>query len=985
MRSVEFQVVDPATGDRSTLPDVETWTLSPISDGSGVIQITYPAAGVRFALLKAFVDDDRDATVICRIDGQETPSYTAIMAEAQGDTADPAAIWTFSGRFQAVFLDQAVIYPDPDAEVVTDDGGLDDASRSFGDLNAGQIFDPLIAEAQARGAAAAVTYASFDSATDSNGAAWTNTVTTSCSPGISILSLLNTLSTAGLMDWTMVGLDLRLYNPGTLGSDLTLSTPPVILQGPRDLTQAQRTFSAQNSVTSLLIAGAEGLYTTVSSSPAESRRGRVIEGYASSSNISDPGTLTAFGDATLALDAPGVLQVTHGLAMDGSGPMPFDDFDVNDWIWSDTGGGLERLQVAQWSVGMDANGILTGTVTLNNLVAARVVKLQRQINALTDGTTVVGTSTPSPPTPDEIAPEPPTGLDASSVAFVAPTGVTEAQITAAWVAPTLNVDSSPLTDLEGYNLQWAYASGQGLSTQWNAVPGAITSASASWSPVLPGVHVLVQVQAYDSSGNDSAWTGSYNVLTAQTATPPPEASTPVVAPYLGQLKITWDGLSSTAGPMPPDFSVCQVHISLTSGFTPSSATLIDLLSGAGESIATDLIYGDTYYVAFVTENFAALTGTPSAEATGVPVQAANGDVSDLSVGKLTAGVLSADVTVSGRFATSLTGARTEMNSSGFFQYASDGVTVLAEISNSAITIEGLFKTVGPDGSFIELGTAPGYAIIELLAGGGVLHNTLPGQIYGVVANVGTSTERVNMIITSGKESSNDDAAIQLFSEDASGATPAQANVEFGGAIIASFTRAGLSITTNGGGGGGFTGNPDLSQFDNTTDTNNDLGGAEPMTKQWPIPAGDAKVGTSYEIKINFSGVNGSAVQSYGFKPSLNGAAVTTSGGDVVGATALGLIGAGAGAGWTGWCLLTLRIKTVGASGTVDIFIEGAISGEANQQGGAAATAYPFGSQALAVAFDTTAANTIALDSIWGGANASETSTCPGSRFTRKGP
>jgi hypothetical protein len=969
VRTAEFQVTVGAT--RVALPDVETWSISPISDGTGVVQLTYPAAGRSFATLRAFVDGDKDALLIVRIDGNESPNFTTILSEAVGDTADPAAIWTFSGRFQAVYLDQAVIYPDPAAVAITLAGGLDDASRSFGAMNGGQILALLMTEAQARGAASLVTFASFNSAHDSNGAAWTTVTTTSCSPGITILSLLNTLETAGLFDWQMVGADLRLYNPGMLGRDLTLSNPPIILHGPRDLTQAQRTFSSKAAVTAVLAAGGAGLYTSASDATALARRGRRVEGYVSSANITDPGTLTAFTATSLAAMTDATLQVTHGLAMQG-GPLPLTDFDVADWIWSDTGNGLERLQVAQWSASMDSAGILSGTVTLNDLVASRAVLLQRQINALGDGTSVVGTSTPPPVTVDEIAPNPPTGLTASSAAFIASTGVTQAQITAGWVAPTHNVDSSVLTDLAGYNVIWAYASGQGLSTAVNLVPGLVPAGTTtlSWSPLLPGVHVNVQVQAIDTSGNVSTFTSAFNVVTATDATAPPQPSTPVVAPYLGQLKITWDGLGSAGQAMPSDFNLTEVHVSLTSGFTPSAATLTDQLTGAATSIASGLVYGNTYFVRLVATDKAGNRSAASTQATGVPVQAANGDVSDLNVGKLTAGILSAVVTVSGRFATALTGARTEINSGGFFQYDSTGLIKLVEISNSNISIQGVFKTVGPDGSFIELVTTPGFARLEMQGGGGVTHITTTAQMFMAVSGAGTSTERSNMIIASGKESSNDDAAVQLFSEDASGVTQAQAIIEFGGHVTAQFSRVGTVLTT----AAGWSGIPDISQFDTTVDTNAN-NGTQPCTAQWTIPANDAQVHTTYEVATEFNGTL-EPTGVFAFKPSLNNISLTTAGGDGVTAGTYAVA-----TGINGRVKVKVQILTTGASGTATITLEGNLGPNGNRT---PANTVVLSSIILSQAIDTTVANTIAINSEWLSVVTGQTVSTRGSTYTRKG-
>jgi hypothetical protein len=398
-----------------------------------------------------------------------------------------------------------------------------------------------------------------------------------------------------------------------------------------------------------------------------------------------------------------------------------------------------------------------------------------------------------------IAPNPPTGLTASSLIYVDGTGVTRAQVTAGGTAPTTNVDSSALIDLQGYALQWRYSTGQGLETQWNLVPGIVPAGTTtlSWSPLLPSVNIDFQVEAIKTSGTASAFSATHTTATAANATTPPVPSTPSASPYLGQLLITWDGKAFGGGAMPPDFAVCQVHVSLSSGFTPSSATLTDLLNGAGSSIASGLIYGDTYYVKLVAENRSALVSAASAQTSAVPVQAGNGDISSLNVGKLTAGTLSANVIIGARFTTSLTGQRTEISNLGFFQYDATGLIKLVEISNSNISITGQFFVEGTDGSFISLWTNPGFAVIQLEPGGGMTHISTPMEIFASATGAGTSTERSLLVMSSGRESTHDDAALQLFSSDASNATAASAAIEFGGSITASFDKTSATISPSG--------------------------------------------------------------------------------------------------------------------------------------------------------------------------------------------
>ncbi|SNS11535.1 hypothetical protein SAMN05443665_100159 [Actinomadura meyerae] len=615
MRQIEFQAIDPDTGARTPLPDVQTWDLSPIRGEQGVVRLTYPSTGQGFEALHMHVQADRDVFLALRVDGIERPGLTVIISESKGDTADPEAVWSFSGRFQTQLLDEAIVAPDTESDF----GEVPDAEREFSTATAGEIIGTLCQEAAARGALAGVGLGSFSFTHDSTGAPWAKITTLTLAPGQTVLEVLNTLTEQGLCEWYMDGLELGLYNPGNFGRDLTALDPPVIFHGPRDLTDAPRTHSVKNSATSVYVAGKDGLYLDRTDPTALARRGRRIEVYGSAGNIADEGTLTAYAETRLAQLTPGTLEVSHGLAMAGGGPLPIDDFDIGDWVWSDTGNGLEKLQVAQWSVSMDKAGKLTGTVTLNDLIASRAAQLDRAIKALSGGRTVVGTSAPPPEPADSVAPAAPSGLVASSLAYTTSTGQTQAQITGAWAAVTLNEDGSPCEDLRGYRVRWRYTDPD-FGADWHSAgeTDAAGGETLSWSPVAPGLTVQWQVAAFDDAGNVSDWSAVSEVLTGADATPPPVPSAPVVTAYLGQLKAVWDGLGAFGEVMPADFARCEVHLSTVNGFTPSSATLVDTLRTAGTSVLTGLTYGTEYFVRLVTVDVSGNASAASVQASGVP-------------------------------------------------------------------------------------------------------------------------------------------------------------------------------------------------------------------------------------------------------------------------------------------------------------------------------------------------------------------------------
>jgi hypothetical protein len=270
------------------------------------------------------------------------------------------------------------------------------------------------------------------------------------------------------------------------------------------------------------------------------------------------------------------------------------------------------------------------------------------------------------------------------------------------------------TNVDGYSVMMRFS--------WNAIAqdpseynkDALSGYLTSWS--LDGTHytaelftqnlsidvgpfaqsqvVTFRVRGQTIKGTLGAYSSISNTTTAD-STAPFQPSTPVVSPYLGQLAINWNGLDVSSNAMPADFRFCEVHLS-TSGptFIPSTATLVGtILRGGGTWVATGLAYGTLQYSRLVAVDTVGNRSVASTAGSGTPVQAANGDISALNVGKLTAGVITAVMTISGRLATSLTGARAEMNSSGFQAFNSSGTnTFNVDSATGNMLATGQFRT-----------------------------------------------------------------------------------------------------------------------------------------------------------------------------------------------------------------------------------------------------------------------------------------------------
>lgn len=330
--------------------------------------------------------------------------------------------------------------------------------------------------------------------------------------------------------------------------------------------------------------------------------------------------------------------------------------------------------------------------------------------------------------PDASVPNAPTGLTLATTSVQDTKGNLTATVAASWTAPTTNTDGSVVTDLSHYLVQYR--------PQFRA-PLWFSTVTASTSIDLPGLAAGlvydVEVAAVDLAGHVSGFTAVSSITAAPDSTAPNPPSDPVVSSYLGQLRIAWDGKDNTGAAMPADFAIVEVHVSATSGFTPvrgpGSTTLVDQLSTAGVSYAT-APYGSSRFVKLVAVDNSQNASSPSGQVTGSTTQVADGDIAALSVGKLTAGTMSADVVVGGRFATALTGGRVEMNSLGFQKFDTDGVTKLVSITGTEALLTGIIKTA-LSGRRVEIGASGSTGSVDFYAPDGTL-----SQVQGYTASTG---------------------------------------------------------------------------------------------------------------------------------------------------------------------------------------------------------------------------------------------------------
>lgn len=111
--------------------------------------------------------------------------------------------------------------------------------------------------------------------------------------------------------------------------------------------------------------------------------------------------------------------------------------------------------------------------------------------------------------------------------------------------------------------------------------------------------------------------------------PPPIPTAPTVESALAGLLIGWDGQWDDSAEAPSDFSLIQVHVGTTEGFTPNVTTQVATITASlGGSVTVHIEGYDPVWVCLVGQNTAALTGDPSPKVQGQARQAVGQDLVD---------------------------------------------------------------------------------------------------------------------------------------------------------------------------------------------------------------------------------------------------------------------------------------------------------------------------------------------------------------------
>lgn len=266
---------------------------------------------------------------------------------------------------------------------------------------------------------------------------------------------------------------------------------------------------------------------------------------------------------------------------------------------------------------------------------------------------------------------------------------TRAQVQVTWTEP-LNTDGTAIVDGSHYEIQYRQS---GAGADWSTVFVPWGVESALLTDLTPGVAYTVRMRAVDCATppNSGDLCTEAEVVAAQDSIAPSTPAAPTVAASRIAVQVTHSLGKATGGAfnLELDLDHFEVHAGTTSGFTPSSATLLDRLTANAALITAGIPAVGTFQVdstAAVYVKVIAVDGTgnksaASAAASATALLIDDAHISDLTVTKVTAGTLQAAVILSGSISTSASGQRVAITSAGVNAYNSSG-TQTVQISST---------------------------------------------------------------------------------------------------------------------------------------------------------------------------------------------------------------------------------------------------------------------------------------------------------------
>ncbi|WP_345485970.1 fibronectin type III domain-containing protein, partial [Planotetraspora phitsanulokensis] len=449
----------------------------------------------------------------------EGPDSRFLLIRRHGDGSDQTGVAAFELPGYSWMLRKVVLYPGS--------APLVDGKRAFLTATAGAIMQTFIAEAHGRGSVPFLDW-DFSPTEDSDGAAWDKVLTIYYQPGIDAMTVLINLAEQGVADFRMDGGRLQMFNADTvLNRDLAAGDEPVDLRYGRDVVEAPDEGTLEDAASLVLVVGDKGLVKTVTNPDAAQPWGP-WEQYIGSGGVSDEGTATLLAQTALDRAAEERIQRTRGITMYTARWLPWRDYQPGDRVLAPTPDGLESLRVRQLTLVRNQQGVVGGSLVLNDRFLERDIRLARRTSGILGGSTADGGSG-AQPVPAQDAPEPrtpakPLGLIVNPAAYLDEHGFARGQVTVTWGAVTADIGGVAL-NVGGYELFMRINT---TGEPWFLVASTeADDTTATFSPLVVGESYAFKVRAVNL-GKLGAFSDQVAITVPTDATPPPVPTTPVL-------------------------------------------------------------------------------------------------------------------------------------------------------------------------------------------------------------------------------------------------------------------------------------------------------------------------------------------------------------------------------------------------------------------------------------------------------------------------
>ena len=624
---MRLRVYLPNGADQGILPAPNGVDVAHVLNDTGTLSVAYAVSAPRSSLLGQPCELAVEVSPDGGINWLEPPNGRFVYQSDGVDPVSRSAAYQVTGISYVWRLETAKVLP----TVAGKDLLNADGKRPFLSVTPGTILKTLLGEAQSRGALTGISHSSFTTTTDSAGVAWGSVVTIYYDPGVSYLTVLRDLADQGFVDFQMQGRSLQVFRPATvLGSDLTVGTAQTTLRVGRDVLEAPVTRTWEALANYAYFAGLDTAKYEMVNAAAVTPWGRQ-EMFISNGTVSDSGTMVTLTQAELAQTDDVRISYTHTLDFARAAQLPIIDYSLGDFVWAATsstdGAPLVKLRVRQVTLNLDEYGRTTGNVVLNDRFVESDIRMKRRIEGITNGATS-GPGTGGPVTAPNKTPPAKVGTIslASSAYTVGPTPL--AMVHLSWPAVTTNSDGTAADDIDHYDV---FQRPFGSATNAQKLVGASSDNVHDLSGYLPGSSWWFSVRAVDDTGNVGARSDERGITMALKDTPPAAPTTPTVTTRLGIVTVAWNGALSV-GTLPPDFKQVDVHASTVSNFTPTSATLIGTLFGAGVVDVMSPTQNVPLYARLVARDTSNNSSTPSAQASATPSPLLGTDFAKGSIG-----------------------------------------------------------------------------------------------------------------------------------------------------------------------------------------------------------------------------------------------------------------------------------------------------------------------------------------------------------------